>query len=472
MSHSEDSHDARRLADPLIGKTLGDNYLIEDILGEGGMAVVYKAKQLSTQRPVAIKTLKTREPEFSQRFAREMRTHAKLHHKNIVEAIDCFETAENAFFVMEQLKGVTLFDRLKSVGRIEDPEKIYSILVQTLAALEHAHQFHIVHRDLKSPNVFILNTADDETHVKVLDFGIAKVQDDMQKLTGQGQALGSPLYMSPEQCMGHNVTNRSDLYTMGILAYEMITGHLPYEFPRLSLVMAAHCDPNKRPQPISEHRPDLNNVEVLDQIIMRAIESDPDYRFQKAEEFTAALDHWIQTVRTRVKLPLPKELVAAKLTRTTTQKTKQARAKKSTEEKAKERPVAAQRASGAQIDQEEAIRNFLLGLAACCVIIMSAVAAFFFRDNLKRAFVSASMALSGAIAPATQSQPGSVTTGSGQQPQTPKSQEENGEEEQATEEAAHQESELTELEKRRQYRRALREEQQKKLMHSRETRHF
>ncbi len=396
MSQSEDSSFARPFADTFVGSTVAGNYLIEGILGEGGMAIVYKARQVSTQRHVAIKTLKTQEQVISQRFAREMKTHAKLHHKNIVEAIDCFETTEGAYFVMELLNGVSLFDRLKSVGRIESAEDIYAIVAQILAALEHAHQFKIVHRDLKSPNIVLLNTANDSVHVKVLDFGIAKVQDDMQKLTGHGQALGSPLYMSPEQCMGQDVSNRSDLYTLGILGYELITGDLPYAYPRLAQVMAAHCDPNKRPKPISESRPDLGNVETLNQIIMKAIETEPDKRFQSASEFHLAMDHWIQTVRNGTNIPLPRAILQS-----VTSTSKEELRSKLSQRTASQAPTQPgnTRSSKGQFDQETAVKNFLLGLAVCCVIITSAGLAFAKRENIKDAFISISITVSSVLSP-------------------------------------------------------------------------
>jgi eukaryotic-like serine/threonine-protein kinase len=289
--------DGAKAQDPLIGQSLTEDYLILDRLGAGGMAIVYKAKHLKTDRIVAVKTLRERDPAIMERFFREVQTLSKLKHKNIVEALDCVRTdAHHTFLVMEYLEGVTLESLIRSEGRVEKAEDIAALLTQICNALEHAHQQRIIHRDLKPANI-VMMVDDSGITAKVLDFGIAKLQDDLQKLTSEGQALGSPLYMSPEQCMGHEITPASDVYSLGILAYQLITGELPYRSARMLEIMSAHCSPDIWPDSIMEARPDLPGVTQLHQIIFKALSTKIPDRFQSASEFEKAISFWIQSTR-------------------------------------------------------------------------------------------------------------------------------------------------------------------------------
>lgn len=300
--------------DPLIGLCLANDYLILDRLGAGGMAIVYKAKQLKTDRIVALKTLRERDANIMERFYREVQTLSKLKHNNIVEALDCIRTdATHTFLVMEYVEGDTLETLLRTKGRVESASDIAVILSQVCDALEHAHQQRIIHRDLKPANIVIMSDEWSGITAKVLDFGIAKLQDDMQKLTSEGQALGSPLYMSPEQCMGLEITPASDVYSMGILSYQLITGELPYRSSKMLEIMSAHCSPDVWPQPIFEIRPDLPGVNQLNQIIFKALSTKLEERYQTIGEFGKAISSWIRLTRNvetsaAIKAQMPKAI--------------------------------------------------------------------------------------------------------------------------------------------------------------------
>lgn len=279
------------------GHTLEDKYLITGIIGQGGISVVYKARDLATNQIVAVKTLKENKPDIAVRFKREIETLTKLQHKNIVRAVEAITLPPSqTFLVMEHVKGISLQELIKQYGRAEHPEVIASILTQVCDGLAHAHKHKIIHRDLKGGNIVLTNVSD-KIVVKILDFGIAKLEDDMQKLTLEGKAMGSPLFMSPEQCKGETLTVRSDLYSLGIVAYELIAGELPVKGRSIVDVMAKHCDVNYRPKPLSEVRPELPGVGMLDQIILKALETEVTERLKSIEQFKAGIEFWIEAVR-------------------------------------------------------------------------------------------------------------------------------------------------------------------------------
>lgn len=284
-------------ATTIATQALAGSYKILGTIGQGGMAIVYKAIQENTDRLVAIKTLKDTSPDVMKRFLREVEAHARLKHKNIVEAIDCVEAGNLAFLVMEYIEGISLQDRLRQDGRIETAEELASILIQISNALDHAHQRKIIHRDLKSGNFLLLKDDSGETLVKILDFGIAKIQDDTQRLTVEGKSLGSPLYMSPEQCTGATLTPSSDVYSLGVVAYEMATGRLPYQRASIVEIMTAHCDPKVRPEPLQTYRPDLPGIDQLDQVLQKALETRIENRFRNMQQFRQGIEFWIDAVR-------------------------------------------------------------------------------------------------------------------------------------------------------------------------------
>lgn len=291
--------------DPLVGQILFDNYAILDRLGEGKMGRVYRAKHRVLDKVVAIKTLKVADKELTSRFEREVRTHSLLKHVNIVEAIDCLiSPAGEAFFVMEYLDGINLEELIKDKKRVQKEDELASIILQVSSALEHAHQKKIIHRDLKPGNI-VIQEKDNQLVVKVVDFGLAKVEDDAQKLTVAGQTLGSPLYMSPEQCMGLQLTSRSDIYSFAIVIYELVTGEPPFLANSVHELMAAHCDPSIVPPPMSKFSPNLRGLPLLEKALRKALETNPDSRQQTIGEFKKDIVAWWRSISSN---PLPEEL--------------------------------------------------------------------------------------------------------------------------------------------------------------------
>src|ERR1700733_8946647 len=224
-------------ADPMIGLTLGGKYKVVRLLGEGGMGAVYEGEQQlgTTKRKVAIKTLHphlSRDAKIKQRFEREVGTIAELEHPNTIQVYD-FGTTEDGilYIVMEFLQGKSLADYIEKEGAMQ-PERVAYIMEQVCGSLEEAHGRGIVHRDLKPDNIVLTERAGQKDFVKVLDFGIAKRSNEEdkneQKLTQQGMVLGTPPYMSPEQFTGKPIDARSDIYSLAIMAYEMLTANLPF----------------------------------------------------------------------------------------------------------------------------------------------------------------------------------------------------------------------------------------------------
>ncbi|UCC53942.1 MAG: serine/threonine protein kinase, partial [Anaerolineaceae bacterium] len=210
-------------------------YEIRDELGEGGMGTVYRAYDPTLGREVALKVLQPQlyreDPEFSMRFEREAKTVAALEHGSIVSLHDYGEDGEWLFIVMRLMKGGTLSERLAQ-GPMSQ-EEAFAIVQRIGSALDKAHRQGIVHRDLKPGNILF----DEEGEAYLSDFGIVKVDDSTGVKTRTGQALGTPQYMSPEQLDGKEVDGRSDIYSLGIILYEMLSGHRPYESESMARII-------------------------------------------------------------------------------------------------------------------------------------------------------------------------------------------------------------------------------------------
>lgn len=302
-------------SDPLVGTILAHSYEVLDVIGQGGMAIVYRAKQIATGRLVAIKTLRSQNPLDIARFGNEIKTHSQLDHKNVVDYIDSFNARGQLFLVMERVRGISLEEIIRTFGKLDDPGNIVDILSQILDALEYAHSGGLIHRDLKTANVILIKEEEEDMVVKILDFGIAKIQGDLQRLTHVGQALGSPIYMSPEQCTGKALTTKSDLYSLGVVAYETVTGTPPYSKGTLINVMAAHCNENIKPKPLSEMAPHLPKFKMLDQILQKSLQTSEQKRWQSASEFRTALQFWLRSVEINASYDeLPVELMRAPVT--------------------------------------------------------------------------------------------------------------------------------------------------------------
>ena len=282
-------------ADPMIGLTLGGKYKVVRLLGEGGMGAVYEGEQpLGTaRRRVAVKTLHphlSRDVKIKQRFEREVGTIAELEHPNTIQVYD-FGTTEDdiLYIVMEFLQGRSLANCIEKEGAML-PERVAYIMNQVCGSLEEAHGRGIVHRDLKPDNVMLVERAGKRDFVKVLDFGIAKrsKEEDKneQKLTQQGMVLGTPPYMSPEQFTGKPIDARSDIYSLAVMSYEMLTGRLPFHAETAWEWATQHM--TQPPIPIESMAEGLRAPEAMRSAIRRALEKSPDARFQTVKEFNEA----------------------------------------------------------------------------------------------------------------------------------------------------------------------------------------
>jgi len=226
-----------------VERVLEDRYRLERVLGRGGMGIVYKARQKTLDRLVAIKVLageRRNDPQFEARFSREARTLAKLSHPNIVAAIDVGESEGFYYFAMEFVDGESLKDVLIRDGKL--PEKRALEITRAMAsALEHAHEQNIVHRDIKPGNIMIEGSSGDPV---ILDFGLARADEgEFQTLTRTGDVFGTPAYMSPEQVLGEarRIDRRSDIYSLGATLYECLTARRPFEAPTQASTSYPSC---------------------------------------------------------------------------------------------------------------------------------------------------------------------------------------------------------------------------------------
>jgi serine/threonine-protein kinase len=269
----------------LVGRTIGGRYRILGRIGEGGMGTVYLCEHVALGKRMAVKVLR---PEFSgdeellRRFQHEARAASQIGQENIIDVFDFGHTAEGAaYFVMEALDGESLARLLQREQAVPLPRAL-PILMQICRALGAAHQRGIVHRDLKPENVFVTRREDGSEFVKVLDFGISKSAraPDGKRVTRAGSIIGTPEYMSPEQAAGTNVDHRSDVYAFGVLAYEMLTGRLPFQGETPLATLLKH----QGEAPISPRRwrPELP-VEV-ETLVMKALVKKPEGRQQSMAE--------------------------------------------------------------------------------------------------------------------------------------------------------------------------------------------
>ncbi len=270
------------LPDARLGTTVAGRYVLEQVLGEGGMATVYQARHKLVDRPCAVKILHgevVRDPTVRERFRREARHAQRLAHPNIIEVFDQGETEEGtAFLVMELLEGHSLA-HLIAQGRIPLARTL-KLAVQMVRALRRAHDFEVVHRDLKPENVFVLRN----DRVKLLDFGIARSMQD-SRLTSVGEIFGTPEYMAPEQGTSTEVGPSADIYSTGVLLFEMLSGDLPFEAPNAPTLLVKHMS---EPAPhVRSKAPDI--PEVLDDLIFSMMQKNPADRPADAHAVLAKL---------------------------------------------------------------------------------------------------------------------------------------------------------------------------------------
>ena len=276
-------------ADLQLGHLFANRYQIESILGRGGMGVVYKATDRQLDETVAIKTLPgdvmTRSPEDLERFKREIRLARRITHRNVLRTYDYGE-AEGVYFIsMEFVRGYTLSELLDEAANRQMPTRAaVGITRQICRGLQAAHEQGIIHRDIKPQNVLV----DAKGEAKLMDFGIARMAETMEGVTQAGLIVGTPHYMSPEQVQGKQLDARSDVYSLGVMIYEMLVGRRPFESSSLTGVLTAHITENAKP-PI-DLRPDISAA--INSIVMRCLAKDPAARYANAGELLADMEEY------------------------------------------------------------------------------------------------------------------------------------------------------------------------------------
>jgi serine/threonine protein kinase len=283
------------VSDPYIGREVEKQFRIVERIGAGGMGSVYKAEQPDMNRFVAVKILHPRyagRQDLVARFRREARAMSQLSHPNTARVF-LYGVLEDGscYFVMEHLVGKNLAQVVRSEGPM-DPARAIRIMTQACGALEEAHHAGIVHRDLKPENIFLTSQGGITDFPKVLDFGLAKVTEKQMRpgslvLTREGMVFGTPEFMSPEQARGKTLDARSDIYSLGIIFYELLTGKLPFEAKHSIEYIQLHV--STAPAPMSQRVPGLTFPPALDAAVARALAKDPDHRYPSAMAFASAL---------------------------------------------------------------------------------------------------------------------------------------------------------------------------------------
>ncbi|GAB1420918.1 hypothetical protein MASR2M15_10460 [Anaerolineales bacterium] len=271
------------LSDNLVGKTIKNDFVITEVIGKGGMAIVYRAQQISMQRDVALKVITlntiTEENNFSKRFEREVSTIAQLEHIHILPVYSYGIEADVAFLAMRLLRGGTLQDYINRHAPL-DFEEIASLFSQIAKGIGYGHSKGIIHRDIKASNILL----DDNMNAFISDFGLAKIVDTQHTFTTDGTIIGTVSYMSPEQLRGEYVDHRSDLYSLGVLLYVMVTGQTPFGGDNSSdIVSAIYKHLEEAPRMPSKFRKDIP-IE-LEMVILKALSKDPEQRYQNANHF-------------------------------------------------------------------------------------------------------------------------------------------------------------------------------------------
>jgi hypothetical protein len=287
--------DGELTVDPLLGMTISHRYQIESILGHGGWSTVYAARDLSIQRSVAFKVLHlhlARDTETVKRFRREAEAAGAINNAHVVTIYDSGITPTGQpYIVMELVNGQSLAQILESQQRLPVKQAV-DIFIQACEGLHAAHKRGVIHRDLKPSNILLTKTEHQNDLVKVLDFGLAKFspQENKEDLTATGVTFGTPAYMSPEQCQGHELDERSDIYSLGSVMYRTVTGQKAIDGDNIYVCMSKQV--LETPKAFDQVRTDLYIPASLEQIIFKTLAKQPSERFQSMEELRRALQNF------------------------------------------------------------------------------------------------------------------------------------------------------------------------------------
>jgi serine/threonine-protein kinase len=280
--------------DPLLGRVIAGRFKIVSLLARGGMGKVYVAEQAPLGRVCALKVLNPNyngdaDPEFHRRFYREANISSRITHPNSVTIFDYGKTDDEIYYMaMELLEGQTLHQAIREAGSFPE-ERVGRISAQICRALREAHALEVIHRDLKPANIFLTRHGDGDDFVKILDFGLVKQLGERpeEQLTQTGLFMGSPKYMAPEQIQGGVVDPRTDIYSLGIMMYEMLTGKVPFERATSVNILMAHV--GEPPPPMRQVNPNLVCSPMFEDLVMRCIAKDPNERYTTMDDVLYAL---------------------------------------------------------------------------------------------------------------------------------------------------------------------------------------
>lgn len=261
-----------------VGTIIAGRYKVEKMIGRGGMADVYQGTDTVLQREIAVKLLTDRSEMVRKRFLREAQSMAHLNHQNIVSVYDAGEDEEQLYIVMELIHGKTLKE---AVAEGLNYQRSLDVFLKLLEALDYAHKHLLIHRDIKPGNIMLL----EDGGVKVMDFGLSRRVTDASSVTQAGEIVGTIAYLSPERFLGKTTDQRSDLYSVGCVMYEIFTGDVPFKSPSEDLVSVIFAHVNEPPVPPRDKNPNL--PAGLERIILKLLEKDPDERYASATEVIA-----------------------------------------------------------------------------------------------------------------------------------------------------------------------------------------